>query len=94
MSETRRYTKTAVLLHWLMAMIIIGLWLSGLIIDDLPCMDNDEYRRGILTVHAKYGQDVAIQMAIKLMMSALHKIYGVVGLLPDKISIIKQMRLH
>lgn len=59
---------------------------ASLIIDDLPCMDNDEYRRGILTVHAKYGQDIAIQIAIKLMMSALQKIYGVVGVLPDKMN--------
>lgn len=28
----------------------------SLIHDDLPAMDNDEYRRGKLTVHAKYGE--------------------------------------
>ena len=29
---------------------------SSLIIDDLPCMDNDLVRRGRPTLHAKYGQ--------------------------------------
>ena len=28
---------------------------SSLIMDDLPCMDNDNYRRGSKTVHYKYG---------------------------------------
>lgn len=32
---------------------------ASLIIDDLPCMDNDNYRRGIKTVHYKYGSDNA-----------------------------------
>lgn len=32
----------------------------SLIHDDLPAMDNDMYRRGQLTAHAKYGEDIAI----------------------------------
>lgn len=32
----------------------------SLIHDDLPAMDNDRYRRGQLTAHAKYGEDIAI----------------------------------
>lgn len=31
----------------------------SLIHDDLPCMDNDDYRRGRLTNHRVYGEDVA-----------------------------------
>ncbi|MDR9403571.1 MAG: polyprenyl synthetase family protein [Halothece sp. Uz-M2-17] len=32
----------------------------SLIHDDLPAMDNDDYRRGILTNHKKFGEDIAI----------------------------------
>ncbi|NLC17175.1 MAG: polyprenyl synthetase family protein [Clostridiales bacterium] len=32
----------------------------SLIHDDLPCMDNDKYRRGFLSAHAKYGEALAI----------------------------------
>lgn len=32
----------------------------SLIHDDLPAMDNDDYRRGKLTVHKKYGEATAI----------------------------------
>ncbi|MBR2365599.1 MAG: polyprenyl synthetase family protein, partial [Oscillospiraceae bacterium] len=32
----------------------------SLIHDDLPCMDNDDYRRGRLTNHKVYGEAVAI----------------------------------
>lgn len=31
----------------------------SLVHDDLPCMDNDEYRRGELTVWKKYGETIA-----------------------------------
>ncbi|MEL6815804.1 MAG: polyprenyl synthetase family protein, partial [Cyanobacteria bacterium J06598_3] len=32
----------------------------SLIHDDLPAMDNDDYRRGKLTNHKVYGEDVAV----------------------------------
>lgn len=32
----------------------------SLIHDDLPCMDNDDYRRGMLTNHKVYGEAVAV----------------------------------
>ena len=32
---------------------------QSLIHDDLPCMDNDDYRRGKLTNHKVFGEDVA-----------------------------------
>ncbi len=32
----------------------------SLVHDDLPAMDNDEYRRGMLTTHAKYGEAFGI----------------------------------
>lgn len=33
---------------------------SSLIHDDLPCMDNDEYRRGKKTTHIVYGEAIAL----------------------------------
>jgi geranylgeranyl diphosphate synthase type II len=32
----------------------------SLIHDDLPCLDNDEYRRGLLTCHKKFGEPYAL----------------------------------
>jgi len=32
----------------------------SLIHDDLPCMDNDDYRRGKLTCHRVFGEDIAL----------------------------------
>ena len=40
---------------------------SSLIIDDLPCMDNDLYRRGKPTIHYKYGTIKAQIIASYLM---------------------------
>ncbi len=35
-SETTRYTKTAIALHWLMALLLSGLFAVGLYMSDLP----------------------------------------------------------
>ncbi len=32
----------------------------SLIHDDLPAIDNDDFRRGVLTCHKKFGEDIAI----------------------------------
>jgi geranylgeranyl pyrophosphate synthase len=43
---------------------------ASLIFDDLPAMDDAELRRGVPTVHAKFGQDIAILAGIGLMNGA------------------------
>lgn len=43
----------------------------SLVHDDLPCMDNDEYRRGKLTVHKKFGEANAVLLGDKLLTNAL-----------------------
>ena len=42
----------------------------SLIHDDLPCMDNDDYRRGQLSNHKVYGEDIALLAGDALMMKA------------------------
>ena len=42
----------------------------SLVHDDLPCMDNDEYRRGNLTTWKKYGYDMAVLAGDKLFIYA------------------------
>lgn len=43
---------------------------SSLIHDDLPCMDNDELRRGLPTTWVKYGYDMAVLAGDALMVYA------------------------
>jgi geranylgeranyl diphosphate synthase type II len=43
---------------FMMAMEMIHTY--SLVHDDLPAMDNDDYRRGKLTTHKKYGEDMGI----------------------------------
>lgn len=43
---------------FMMAMEMIHTY--SLVHDDLPAMDNDDYRRGQLTTHKKYGEDMGI----------------------------------
>ncbi len=40
---------------------------TSLIIDDLPSMDNDTYRRGHLTFHAKHGRQASYVMVYNLL---------------------------
>ncbi|MGL5021146.1 MAG: polyprenyl synthetase family protein, partial [Mycoplasmatales bacterium] len=42
------------------AMAIECIHVYSLIHDDLPAMDNDDYRRGRLTSHKKFGENIAI----------------------------------
>ncbi|MBQ3251859.1 MAG: polyprenyl synthetase family protein [Oscillospiraceae bacterium] len=42
----------------------------SLIHDDLPCMDNDDYRRGMLTNHKKFGEATAVLAGDALLTAA------------------------
>ena len=46
----------------------------SLIHDDLPCMDNDDYRRGKLTNHKVYGEAVAVLAGDGLLTAAFHTV--------------------
>ena len=46
----------------------------SLIHDDLPCMDNDDYRRGMLTNHKKYGEATAVLAGDGLLTAAFQQI--------------------
>lgn len=43
---------------------------STLILDDLPCMDNDDFRRGKPTCHRVFGEDTAILTGYALLVLA------------------------
>ena len=43
---------------------------SSLIVDDMPCMDNDDIRRGKPTLHKKYGESMAQLVSYNLLISA------------------------
>ena len=45
---------------------------STLIHDDLPCMDDDDYRRGKPACHKKFGEDIALLAGDALYAYALH----------------------
>lgn len=49
---------------------------SSLIFDDLPCMDDAATRRGRPALHRKYGEGVAILVAINLMNAAYGLVVG------------------
>ena len=45
---------------------------ASMILDDLPCMDNAKLRRGKPTCHIKYGENIAILAAIRLVNASWH----------------------
>ncbi|MBC9178483.1 polyprenyl synthetase family protein [Pseudoroseomonas ludipueritiae] len=51
---------------------------ASLVLDDLPCMDDAELRRGKPATHRAFGEDTAILAAIAL----LNQAYGVMAALP------------
>ena len=59
----------------------------SLIIDDMPCMDNDMLRRGRETVHYKYGETKSQIVVAYLLKQALNLLY-------DNINDIKNKQLY
>ncbi|KAL9158503.1 hypothetical protein ABFS82_08G073200 [Erythranthe guttata] len=58
----------------------------SLIHDDLPCMDNDDLRRGKPTNHKVYGEDVAVLAGDALLAFAFeHIVAATKGVPPEKI---------
>lgn len=52
----------------------------SLIHDDLPCMDNDDFRRGMPTCHKKYGEAIAVLAGDALLTEA----FGLIARFPDE----------
>lgn len=65
---------------WCLALEFIHTY--SLIHDDLPCMDNDDYRRGVLTNHKVYGDDVALLAGDSLISEAFKVIADDINLKP------------
>lgn len=61
-------TDPLVLVPFMIALELIHTF--SLVHDDLPCMDNDELRRGKPTVWKKYGEDIAVLAGDALLMEA------------------------
>lgn len=53
---------------------------ASLMLDDIPCMDNAQTRRGRQTIHLQYGQDVAILAAVALLSKAFGTVASAEGL--------------
>ena len=51
----------------------------SLIHDDLPAMDNDDFRRGKATCHKVFGEDMAILIGDALLNSAMECIIGLIN---------------
>ncbi len=52
------------------AMAIEMIHSYSLIHDDMPCIDDDDYRRGKLSTHKKFGQDIALLTGDALLTNA------------------------
>lgn len=59
-----------ILAPFLVAMEMVHTY--SLVHDDLPCMDNDELRRGKPTVWKQYGEDIAVLVGDALFMQAMN----------------------
>lgn len=64
----------------------------SLIYDDLPCMDDDDYRRGKLTCHKKFGEATAVLAGDALLVKAFELLSDMMRKKEDGIS--ADRRLH
>jgi geranylgeranyl diphosphate synthase type II len=64
---------------------------ASLVLDDLPCMDDAELRRGLPTIHRRFGEAVAILAAFALLSTAqadLDEALGNAGVAPAHRSVL------
>ena len=71
--------------HFQVAAALEMIHTGSLIHDDLPAMDNDDYRRGRLTSHKKFGEDMAILAGDSFFLDS----YGLVAMaeLPSQVKV-------
>jgi geranylgeranyl diphosphate synthase, type II len=60
----------------IMSVVVEILHSCSLIIDDLPCMDNDVERRGKPTIHYKYGETCANILCIHMLTEGYNQLYS------------------
>lgn len=65
----------------------------SLVHDDLPAMDNDEYRRGKKTTHAVYGEAMGILAGDALLNYAFETALSAFDLEPDNTNIAKALQI-
>ena len=65
----------------------------SLILDDLPALDNDDYRRGRLTTHKVYGEAMGVLSGVALLNRAYEVMLSAFDLTEDKERVISAMRI-
>lgn len=66
---------------------------SSLIHDDLPCMDNDEYRRGKKTTWVEYGYDMAVLAGDALLIYAIETAAKALSYTDDAAKVLECIRI-
>lgn len=69
MSAPTQYDSIAKSLHWLMAVLIIGLWCVGLTMEELP---KGDLRSQIIGLHKAFGVVVLMLVVVRLAWRATH----------------------
>ena len=77
------YDGTSKALRPFMAALVI-IHTYSLVHDDLPAMDNDEYRRGRMTTHIVYGEDMGILAGDALLNYAFETAFRAFVIEPEK----------
>lgn len=83
--------KSKVIEPFMAAMEMIHTY--SLVHDDLPAMDNDEYRRGRKTTHVVYGEGMAILAGDGLLNYAYETAIGAFALEPENKNISKALKI-
>ena len=86
-TDIQGYTRTAQWLHWIMALLIIAVWILGFYMADLP---RGPDKTALVQWHKAIGSTVIVLVAIRLAWRATHR----PPLLPDSIPVWQQQAAH
>ena len=71
MSDIAKYTKTAMAIHWIMALLILGMFCLGWYMDDLP-KGSDE-RSYFFALHKSLGLSAFLLLVLRVLWRVTHK---------------------
>ncbi|MDD3445816.1 MAG: cytochrome b [Zavarzinia sp.] len=83
-SARNDYTSIAKLLHWFMAALLIGVWIVGFLLDDMP---KGPDKMAMVNLHKAVGSTVIVLVGLRIVWRLFHP----VPRLPDSIPPVLQL---
>lgn len=82
------YTSVAKLLHWLMAAVLIGVWIVGFLLDDMP---KGPDKMALVNLHKAVGSTVIVLVGLRILWRLFHPVPALPAEIPPVLQLIARL---